>query len=107
MSKTQDELREIEALLRNNTELLKPNFGFMFWQLADIEKQYTPEEFIEQGMNLELQQADDEIVAEFLGIYFKLWRDSKDLSAASRFIASRLGMSADELLQMRIVYMSK
>lgn len=105
MSENKNELNEIQGFIARNVDVIKPNFGVMFWQLSELQNRLSPEEFADQGLNLELQEADDEVVAEFLAIYLKLWRDSNDLNAASRFVASRLGMTADELIQTRQLYM--
>lgn len=105
MSDSRKELEEIQNFIRTNSEVIKPNFGVLFWQLSTLEDSLTPDEFAKQGLNLDLQEANDEIVAEFLAAFIKFWQDSDDLNAASRFFASRLNMSADELLQTRQIFL--
>ncbi len=95
------ELEDIKFLLETNADTIKPMFGMMFWQLLEAEKTMTPEEFAREGVNLNLVSDDDEILAAFMTSYIRLWEGSADLSAASRFIASTLKMSADELIQTR------
>ena len=101
------ELEDIKSLLRNNIELLKPVFGMMFWELADAEQVMNADEFLNHGMSLNLEEIDDEIIAAFMATYAKLWQNSNDYTAASRFIANCLSMSADELLQCRHVYLER
>jgi hypothetical protein len=101
------ELEDIKSLLRNNIELLKPVFGMMFWELADAEQVMNADEFLNHGMSLNLEEIDDEIIAAFMATYAKLWQNSNDYTAASRFIANCLSMSADELLQCRHLYLER
>lgn len=98
------ELEEIRSLLRNNIDLLKPIYGMMFWELSQMEQSMTAEEFAEHGMSLNLEEEDDEVIAAFMSTYVQLWKSASDFNAASRFIASSLSMSADELLQCRQHY---
>ena len=102
---SKQELEEIQALLRNNIELLKPIFGMTFWELASAESVLSAEDFASNGMSLNLEAEDDEIVAAFMSSYVQIWMSAKDFNAASRFIASTLSMSADELLQCRQMYL--
>jgi len=101
------QLEDIKFLIRNNADKIKPLFGVMFWELADIEKRISPEEFARQGMQMTMQESDDEVLASFMGSYVNLWMSAGDLTAASRFVADCLSMSADELLQTRSIYLAK
>lgn len=102
---TKEELADLLSLLRQHGEVIKPNFGFMFWELLELEKRLSPADFAEQGMNFRLESDGDEIIASFIAGYIKLWYSADDFYAASRFIANALGMSADELIQTRVLYL--
>ena len=95
------QLEDIKYLIEANAEIIKPMFGMMFWQLVEAEKTMTPEEFTKEGVSLSLISDDDEVLASFMTAYVRLWEGSADLNAASRFIASTLNMTADELIQTR------
>ena len=101
------QLEDMKFLIRSNAEKIKPLFGVMFWELADIEGQMTPEEFAEAGMAMKMEDPDDEVLGSFMSTYVTLWLSAGDLTAASRFVADCLGMSADELLQTRTIYKNK
>lgn len=101
------QLQEIRLFLKQNQEVLKPVFGLTFWELERIADQVSPEEIAAQGINLTLTDPDDEVVASFVSTYIQLWTNSRDFNAASRFIASSLQMSADELLQTRQLYLER
>jgi hypothetical protein len=107
MSKQKEKLEEIKTSLQHNREILMPVFGMMFWQLAAAESHLTAEQFANEGMKLTLEKVEDEIVGTFMATYIELWLSAKDFNAASRFIADALGMSADELLQTRLLYQNQ
>ena len=100
-----NELEEIRGFIANNRDMLKPMFGMMFWQLQALETRMSATQFAEQGMSLAMADPDDEILAGFMGSFLKLWHNSGDFNAASRFICSALEISADELLQTRQMYL--
>jgi len=95
------QLEEIKDFLSMEKDRLKPLFGFMFWQFSASGAVSLPDGLISQGLKLTMNQADDEVQATLLDVYVRLWDSSRDLNAATRFIASALQMSADELLQCR------
>ena len=101
IDESKKQLEDIKYLLETNADIIKPMFGMMFWQLVEAEKTMTAEEFTREGVSLSLISDDDEILASFMTSYVRLWEGSGDLNAASRFIASTLNMSADELIQTR------
>ncbi len=107
MSDGREELEEIRNFLKDHKEPLKPMFGLMFWQLQEVEQSMTADDFAKQGLSLNLAAQEDEILASFVSHFIRLWRDSQDFNAASRFIASSLDMSADELFQTRALYQSE
>jgi hypothetical protein len=95
------ELEDIKFLIESNRDLIKPMFGTMFWQLLEAEKTMSPSDLAREGINLSLISDDDEVLATFMTAYIRLWESAGDLNAASRFIATTLEMTADELIQTR------
>tara|TARA_B100001094_G_scaffold325852_1_gene380905 strand:- start:843 stop:1199 length:357 start_codon:yes stop_codon:yes gene_type:complete len=99
-------LLEVKDYLSANTELLKPIFGFLYWQFSLLEEStdYNPDEALIEATKVTLSHEDDEFIAAFLATYIELWQSAKDLGAASRFIADSLGMTANELIESRLVW---
>lgn len=95
------ELEDLRFLIKTNRDVIKPYFGLMFWQLQEVQVHLDPEEFAKHGMSMNLEGESDEVLASFMAAYVKLWLSAKDFNAASRFLASELQMTADELLQSR------
>ena len=104
---SQRDLEDVTFLLKNHRPLLKPIFGLMFWELQGIENKLSAEEIASQGMNFTMADSEDEIIASFMAAYVKLWLSAKDFNAASRFVSDKLEMSADELLQLRQIYLER
>lgn len=107
MSQDPDSLESVKTYIKQHREIIKPMFGLMFWQLAAAEEHLSAEDFAAQGMNLTLDGADDEVLANFMAQYVKIWLSANDFNAASRFVASCLEMSADELLQTRLLHLQQ
>ena len=101
MKDEQREIADLRFLIKNNSSVIKPYFGLMFWQLQEGESALSPDEFASQGMSFNLDGEADEVLAAFTAGYIKIWLSAGDFNAASRFIAAELRMSADELLQSR------
>jgi hypothetical protein len=99
------EFEDFMSLIRSNVEVLKPNFGLIFWQLAAAQEQLSAEDFANEAVQFQLNDEADEVVGAFIAGYIKAWLSAKDFNAASRMIANALGMSADELLQTRQIYL--
>jgi hypothetical protein len=100
------ELLDIRFLINSSRDVIKPYFGLMFWQLQQSESMLSPEEFAKHGLSLNLDDEADEVLAGFTAAYVKLWLSAGDFNAASRFVASELKMTADELLQSRQFWLS-
>lgn len=103
--KNSRQLQEIRDLLRSNTDVLKPYFGMVYWQLIAMEGQVRPEDFLQEGGQLTLREEQDETIAAFISTFMQLWESAGDLNVASRFVADGLGMSADELIQSRMQFL--
>lgn len=101
------QLQEIRDSLKAQKDLFKPMFGLMFWELAAVEKQMSFEDIQKETLSLTMQGEEDESLGMLLGIYFQIWSSAKDFNGASRFIADSLGLSADELLQSKIIFDSR
>jgi hypothetical protein len=101
-----NELADIKFLIKSNQQTIKPYFGLMFWQLHHAESVLTPEEFAQHGMSMNLEDETDEVLAAFTAAYVKIWLSANDFHAASRYIASELNMTADELIQSRQFWMT-
>ncbi|SMF59775.1 hypothetical protein [Pseudobacteriovorax antillogorgiicola] len=99
-----ERLREIQEVLRANRKIYKPMFGLMFWQLSDAAKHLSLDDIRNESMTLTLTGDDDEALGALLGIYLQIWDSAKDFNAASRFIASTLELSADELIQSKVLF---
>ena len=98
------ELMAIQEILKQQKDLFKPMFGLMFWQLAATERHLSLEEIRNESLSLTMSQENDEALGVLFGIYLQIWDSANDFNAASRFIASTLDLSADELLQSKIIY---
>ena len=99
-----EKLRQIRETLGQNRELYKAYFGLLFWQLLEASKQMSVEEISAQSGSLTLEGQKDEEHGILLGFYLQIWDSAKDFNAASRFLAETLQMSADELIQCKILF---
>ena len=79
----------------------------MFWELAAVEKHMSLEQIQEETLSLTLEGEDDESLGVLMGTYFQIWASAQDFNGASRFIADSLELTADELLQSKIIYESR
>ena len=102
----QKKLQEIKAYLTSNQEFVKPLFGFLYWQFSLLEEaaNYDPEEALTEATSVKLSHEDDEFIASFVATYIELWQSAKDLGAASRFIADCVDMTANELIEAKMVW---
>lgn len=98
-------LLEIDKLIKDHRQVIKPFFGLLFWECMDLGENVDPEQLSQHGMQMTMHGDHDEIIAEFLASFVEIWRSSKDLTASSRFIAQALEMSAAELLETRALYL--
>lgn len=98
------QLKEIKSLLKTHRETNKAWFGLLFWELQEAAKHYTFEAICQQQASLSLSSEDDEQYASLLSTYLQLWDSAKDFNAASRFIADCLEMTADELIECKILF---
>ena len=98
---SREQLQEIKEFLQSEKERLKPLFGYMFWQFSSLSLEKPPADLLSEGLSLDMSGEADEIEASLMTIYVQLWDQSQDFTAASRLVASALGMNADELIQCR------
>ncbi|NRA63294.1 MAG: hypothetical protein HRU19_02355 [Pseudobacteriovorax sp.] len=99
-------LNEITAQLKLNQDLNKRYFGLLFWQLSAVANQLSLSEIASQPSTLAMTEGDDEALAALVGIYLQIWDSANDFHAASRFLASTLEMTADELIQSKMIFES-
>lgn len=99
-----EKLEEIRTTLLTNKEPNKSYFGLLYWELLTLKESYSLEEINANQGSITLDADEDPSLAGLLAIFLGLWQNSQDLNAAARFIASSLGMSADELIQTRMIY---
>ena len=99
-----DYLSEVRSLLQTDRERHKSYFGILYWELLDLKGSYSLEEISSKKSAITLEHPDDPTLASLLAILLDLWNQSQDLNAAARFVASALDMTADELIQTRIIY---
>lgn len=103
MTDHRQQLEEIARNLQEQSELYKPMFGLMFWQLLDAQKHMSIEEISQQPLTITMDQETDEALGALFSTFIQLWDSSQDFYAASRFMAQKLGMSADELIQTKLI----
>ena len=78
-------------------------FALVFWQLVELENRLSAEELLAHGMTLDFESENDEVFAVFMGTFMELWNSSKSFDATSRFVADALEMSANELIQGKVL----
>ena len=98
------QLLEIQEILKGNRDLYKPMFGLMFWELAEAAKHLKFEEISKESLSLTMTGEEDEALGALVSIYLQIWDSANDFNAASRFMASTLELSADELIQSKIIF---
>ncbi len=101
------QLNEIKKNLSDNREVFKAFFGLLFWELHFASQSFSYNEICKQQGSLPLESEGDDQYATLLNIYLQIWDSAKDFNAASRFIADALKMSADELIQCKILFEKK
>lgn len=101
------QLQEIKDMLRQHKDLYKPMFGLMFWEFCSVEKTLSFEEVQKEALSFTMEGEEDESLGVLLSTYFQIWGSARDFNAASRFMADALELSADELIQSKMIYDSK
>ena len=104
INEQREKLSEIKANIRTDKDVIKPYFGFLFWQISDMVNVMQAEEVMKEAVNLTLSDETDAVYAQFMATYIELWSSSNDFNAASRFVADALDLSANELIEAKIYY---